>query len=158
MCLPNCYLKKLVFYGKVKNKMSEFRSELSVKNKYRIDRHRYLELKQFCMQYPLWKKVYDTMDGASVQPPMAVIVSKSYGHGDPTAQCAEARSFYSDRIDMIEKTAKDADPDLWKYLVVGITEGRSYDTLKKKMDIPCCKDVYYDSYRKFFWLLSCARA
>ena len=26
--------------------------------------------------------------------------------------------------------------------------------LKIKMDIPCCKDVYYESYRRFFWILN----
>ena len=25
---------------------------------------------------------------------------------------------------------------------------------KMKYDIPCCRDVYYAAYRRFFWLLS----
>lgn len=32
--------------------------------------------------------------------------------------------------------------------------GISYDCLKARLDIPCCKDVYYDLYRRFFWLLN----
>ena len=32
--------------------------EVSEKNKYWIDKHRYYELKHFCLQYPLWKKEY----------------------------------------------------------------------------------------------------
>ena len=32
--------------------------------------------------------------------------------------------------------------------------GISYDHLKARTGIPCCKDVYYDLYRRFFWLLS----
>lgn len=36
----------------------------------------------------------------------------------------------------------------------GVTEGLSYDALKMKYDIPCCRDVYYAAYRRFFWLLS----
>ena len=40
------------------------RAELSKKNKYWIERHRYYELKHFCMQYPIWKKVYSAIEGA----------------------------------------------------------------------------------------------
>ena len=32
------------------------RPELSKKSPYWIDKHRYYELKHFCLQYPLWKK------------------------------------------------------------------------------------------------------
>ena len=34
------------------------RPELSEKNPYWIERHRYYELKHFCLQYPIWKKAY----------------------------------------------------------------------------------------------------
>lgn len=34
------------------------RSELSPKNKYYIAKHRYYELKHFCLQYPEWKQTY----------------------------------------------------------------------------------------------------
>ena len=36
--------------------MSRTRNEISVKNKYYISKHRYLELKHFCLQYPEWKR------------------------------------------------------------------------------------------------------
>lgn len=38
--------------------MSYVKSELSQNNKYWIPRHRYFELKHFCLQYPEWKKEY----------------------------------------------------------------------------------------------------
>ena len=44
------------------------RSELSKKNKYWIERHRYYELKHFCLQYPIWKKAYAALDGFSKRP------------------------------------------------------------------------------------------
>lgn len=34
------------------------RPELSEKNKYWLEKHRYYELKHFCLQYPLWKQAY----------------------------------------------------------------------------------------------------
>lgn len=127
--------------------------ELSEKNPYWIERHRYYELKHFCLQYPLWKKEYDLIDGASKRGDDLGTVIQVGGHGDPTAMAAEAMSYLSTRMDMVEKAAADSDELLAKYLVIGITEGWSYDVLKARLEIPCGKDTYYDRYRKFFWLL-----
>ena len=72
---------------------------------------------------------------------------------NPTAKIGTLRAFYSERIDMVNRTAKLTDSDLTDYIIIGVTEGCSYDILKARLDIPCCKDVYYELYRKFFWLL-----
>jgi hypothetical protein len=84
--------------------------------------------------------------------PIAVILQ--YGHGDPTAKCAEARLFYFDRMSMIEQAAITADAVLSSYILKAVTEGVSYEHLKAGSEIPCCKDVYYTLYRRFFWLLN----
>lgn len=49
------------------------------------------------------------------------------------------------------------DAELSSYILKGVTEGWSYDILKARLNIPCCKDVYYNLYRRFFWLLNKAR-
>ena len=54
---------------------------------------------------------------------------------------------------MIEKAALDADECLYPYILKAVTEGLSYTYLKSKTDIPCGKDMYYDRYRRFFWIL-----
>jgi hypothetical protein len=64
---------------------------------------------------------------------------------------------YAERIKVIETAAKEADEFLYPYLLKAVTEGLSYPYLKTKMNIPCGKDMYYDRYRKFFWLLSESR-
>ena len=64
------------------------------------------------------------------------------------------KKYYSDRIELIDETAIDADPCLYEYIIKGVTEGKSYTYLKTVLGIPCGKDMYYDRYRKFFWLLS----
>ena len=72
---------------------------------------------------------------------------------DPTSRYAIARTYYADRMNMLERVANFTNPELAKYLLKGITEGWSYDILKARLNIPCCKDIYYDLYRRFFWLL-----
>lgn len=130
------------------------RPELSEKNKYFIEKHRYYELKHFCLQYPTWKKAYAGLDGLSRRPVDLAILSKANTISDPTVKCAEAKLFYSERIELVEKASMDAASDLWIYILKAVTEGISYDHLKARLDIPCCKDTYYELYRRFFWLLN----
>lgn len=129
------------------------RPELSEKNKYWIEKHRYYELKHFCLQYPIWKKAYLALDGLSRRP-MELVAIFSNTHSDPTYKCVEARETYFDRMKLVEQAAIASDPELYSYILKAVTEGWSYDCLKAKFDVPCCKDVYYDLYRRFFWLLN----
>lgn len=133
------------------------RPEISEKNKYYIDRHRYYELKHFCLQYPDWRKAYYAVDGYLNRPMDGVISSRTKHISDPVLRMAEVRLYYSTRMNMIEKVATDTDLYLGKYILTAVTEGRSYVNLKARFNIPCGKDVYYNLYRKFFWLLSQAR-
>lgn len=133
------------------------RPEVSRKNKYWIDKHRHYELKHFCLQYPKWKKEHaDLLD-------LCISLSKTDGiRGDsiisnPTERYAIERTYYADRIKMVERVAMDTDEYLWTYILKAVTEGLSYTYLQTRMDIPCSRDTYYDRYRRFFWLLNEAR-
>ena len=130
------------------------RPEVSVKNKYWIDKHRYYELKHFCMQYLNWKKAYSAIDELSRTSSVFDRMPSGSEPSDLTAKCAMKKAFYSDRIGLIEKAAMAADQDLYIYILKGVTEGLSYTYLRTKLEIPCSRDMYYDRYRRFFWLLS----
>lgn len=134
------------------------RAEISEKNKYWIDKHRHYELKHFCLQYPEWKRNYSDFDNASLPLSMIERVSTSNLPGDPTAKRAMMKAYYYEKIKMVEKVALETDTCLHQYILKAVTEGLSYTYLKTKMGIPCGKDMYYDRYRKFFWLLSNTRA
>ncbi len=130
------------------------RAEISTRNKYYISKHRHYELKHFCLQYPSWKKAYIECLDADI--PMTLIdgVREPVGIYDPTSARALTRTYYSKRIQLLEQVAKDADKHLWHYILRAVTEGLSYTYLRTRLDIPCGKDMYYDRYRRFFWLLS----
>lgn len=133
------------------------RPEISEKNKYYIDKHRYYELKHFCLQYKEWKKAYaDCLDSIIFASNLIHEVSTNIP-SDITAKYALKRTYYAERIKIIEQAAMDADESLYSFLLKGVTEGLSYTYLKTRLDIPCGRDMYYDRYRKFFWLLSEAR-
>ena len=133
------------------------RAEISENNKYWISKHRHYELKHFCLQYPEWKKEYLTLGVPSASSAMLEIISSTNTPSDLTARYAIRRVYYAERIDLIEKIAREADKYLYEYILRAVTEGLSYTYLKSRLKIPCGKDMYYDRYRRFFWLLSEAR-
>lgn len=128
------------------------RPEVSRSNRYWIDRHRHYELKHFCLQYPTWKKIY------SDEPIISSSISERFSDnaipGDPTGKQATRKVYYLEKIKLIERAAIEADAELHNYILKAVTEGLSYSYLKSKLDIPCGKDLYYDRYRRFFWVLS----
>ena len=130
------------------------RPELSEKNPYWIEKHRYYELKHFCLQYPIWRKAYSVLDGYANPPKDLASFVVTSTLGDPTAKCAMAKTYDSERTDMVERVAEQTDRELAEYILKAVTEGWSYDILKARLEIPCCKDVYYELYRRFFWLLN----
>lgn len=133
------------------------RPEVSEKNKYWINKHRHYELKHFCLQYPEWKKSYAEFDDASISLFTMGCVRTNTVPGDPTAKHALKKAYYLERIKLIERIARETDTHLYEYILKGVTEGRSYTYLKSRLNIPCGRDMYYDRYRRFFWLLSEAR-
>lgn len=133
------------------------RPEISEKNKYWIDKHRYYELKHFCLQYKEWKKAYAACNESIIFASSFEEKNSNAPLSDITAKYAIKRAYYAGRIKLVEKAAMEADPDLYLYILKAVTEGLSYTYLKTKLEIPCSRDMYYDRYRKFFWLLSNSR-
>ena len=129
--------------------MKNQRAMLSTKNKYWIPKFRYLELKNFCLQYPDWKLALKEI--SLLQSHLFVVPSNKVT--DPTNRMVECRSYYEENIHLIESIAEEADPDLAKWILRGVTESLSYDYLKYQLEIPAGRDMYYDRYRRFFWIL-----
>lgn len=131
--------------------MGELKAELSKKNKYYIPKHRYYELKHFCLQYPEWKKQYLMRQFKMEASPVVVKGQKSQGR--PVEDLEISRWDILEKLDAVERTCRLADPVLYKWLLRAVTEGMSFTQLKMIYDIPCERDTFYDRYRKFFWLL-----
>lgn len=130
--------------------MSKTRPELSKKNKWWIPKHRYYELKHYCLQYEDWQdKVKSHSDIRSSEVVRTNIVEWS----DPVGNEAAYREYYLLQIDMVESSAYEADKDIGSYIIKAVTEDLSFTVLNMVYNIPCGKDMYYDRYRKFFYIL-----
>ena len=133
------------------------RAEISKKNKYYIDKHRYYELKHFCLQYNEWRKEYAKCNEAIIFASKFDRQPASNIPSDITAKYGMMKAHYDSRIKLIERIAMETDDFLYPFILKAVTEGLSYTNLKAVHNIPCGRDMYYDRYRKFFWLLSEAR-
>ena len=77
------------------------RPEISERNKYYIDRHRYYELKHFCLQYPGWRNAYNSVDGYLNKPMDGVIASRTNSISNPVLKMTEVRLYYSARMHIV---------------------------------------------------------
>ena len=127
------------------------RPEISKGNPYYISKHRYYELKHFCLQYKDWKRIYNDI---CENTPGGIFEKTNQLPVKINTRLYEKRQKYLNLISIIEDSALLADKELANYILVGVTEDRSFDWLLTIMRIPCCKDVYYDRYRRFFYILS----
>lgn len=132
---------------------TNIRPEVSKKSEYWIDKHRYYELKHFCMQYPLWKKALRYLDGYSGKSKVIEITDVT-NDTKPVEQFVEQREFYEDRIKLLKTVANETDPVIGPYILRGVAYELSYEVMNAHKPIPCSKDIYYKLYRKFFWILS----
>lgn len=133
------------------------RATISTKNRYWISKHRYYELKHFCLQYPDWKKTCASLDGLSGNSLSYTQFKQNGSVSDPTAKYAEARIYFHDRMEMVENAAEEAAGYMKPLLMQAVTEGVSYEHLHAQVGVPCCKDTWYTVYRRFFWILDKAR-
>lgn len=136
-----------------KQKLTNERPELSSKNPTYIPKHRYYELKHFCLQYNDWKKALRCLNGWSTGTVDISAIVRNNNPSNPTERTALARAYYSAHIDMVDRCIAELDPALAPYILKGVTEGLWYDILRTK-GCPCCREIYYEYYRYFFWLLS----
>lgn len=129
--------------------MSKTRPELSKKNKWWIPKHRYYELKHYCLQYYDWKD--KVKSHGSMRSSEAVRTNPEWS--DPVGNEAAYREYYLTQIDMVKSSAYEADECIGEYILKAVTEDLSFTVLRMMYGIPCGKDMYYDRYRKFFYIL-----
>lgn len=107
-------------------------------NEYRLERHRYLELKHFCRQYPIWKSAL-----------LAGTNDLRYSERD--------KRRYEKYVTIVEQAAHAANPEIYGYILCAASEGFTFEVLKEKYTFQCSREEWYNAYRKFFWLLDKVR-
>lgn len=129
------------------------RAELSKKNPYWIPRDKYYELLYFSRQY--WTMWQEKKELLRTYP--SISYDEHYAGTDisnPVEKAVVRVSHLTDMMKLIEDTVKEVDPDIYKWLLNGVTTDKSYEYLSQKMGLPMSRSAYYERYRKYFFLLS----
>ena len=129
------------------------RSEVSKKNRYWLDKEKYMELYHACHQYQRWKDEYTLLDGKRGFENDGGTHERSTD--SPVENVAIRRAQLAEYMKMIEDTAKETDPFLWEYIFRGVTDPTVTVTyLQEIMGMPCSHNTYYARKRRFYWLFS----
>lgn len=123
------------------------------KDKYKLSDYRFRELYYFCLQYHEWKQKLNDKRNPLKGMQYSGLPS-SGGVSNLTEfraiECAEL----STKCAMVEKAAQAADSELYQYILFAVTRPNiSFNYLKMQKKIPCERDRYYNSRRKFYFLL-----
>ena len=132
---------------------TDIRPEISSRNPYSIEKEKYYELKHFCLQYPSWRKERTRLINQSKDYKLKEHVSQS-NIANPTEAIAIKISELSDKMKLVESTAKEVDGEIGQYVLLVVTGVATYQYLKTRMQIPFSRDAFYEVYRRFFWLLA----
>lgn len=122
------------------------------KNEYWIPKQAFLTAVHYCLQYPEWKaeKRRILMEAE----PRSAAPDDRGRDPDPTMRAAVRLAEVTRKIDIVEQTAKDASPDLYKWLLKGVTRDLSYNLLRTKYGIPCGRDEYSKVRRRFYYMIN----
>lgn len=116
---------------------------------YNISGNRYRELKYFCRQY---------REKQSRLRSMTEIGSPAFdGNGggsgrtsDRTADTAIKRAELQKDLELIEQTAIEADAEIYQYIISNVVDGVPWEY----MGVPMGRRKFYETRKKFFYLLS----
>lgn len=125
--------------------------DLKLSKEYSISRHRYRELKEFCLQYEEKKSELNQIyTSSSVSPEITVMGGIP---GKPTEQKAMRASQLKGEIELIDNCIEEAcgnDVGLIKTLRKSVLYDYKFYELGY---VPCGRNLFYKYRRKFFFIL-----
>lgn len=136
------------------------RNELSTRNPWYLPKHRFLELKHYCLQVPDWQKRIRELRasiGPTVPKMLGVVSGVKTYPGMPfekeILECDQLRR----KIDPIMESCDVVVKDIFlgrSALIELVTEDVGFEYVQQKYDLPISRDTWYRNYyRKFFWVL-----
>ena len=123
--------------------------------KYALDKNEFLHAKYFALRYNKWKDEYKALADSGKGIDYDKDKVQTTGDFDPVETAGIRRAELSRKIELIEKTAKEVDKSLYKWLLQGVTQ--TYATFKYLScvkDMPCGRRQYYEKRRRYYYLLA----
>ena len=115
-------------------------------DEYHISGNRYRELKYFCRQYREKQALLRSI--TEIGSP--ICGAGGSGLSDRTAGTAIRRAELQRDLELIEQSAIEADAEIYVYLLSNVSDGVPWEHL----DAPVGRRKFYESRRRFFYILS----
>ena len=61
---------------------------------------------------------------------------------------------YSRQIELVKRCAQETDEIIGPLIFEAVVNDWSYELIRARKNVPCCKDTYYHLYRRFFWTIN----
>ena len=126
---------------------------MKVVDKYTLSDKRKKTVMAYAMEYTDWKKDYDSFNLDNTGIDQSIDRVQKSKIPDKTKDSALILHDLSKKIILLQQTAKEVDPYLWKYVLKGVTEDLTYEQLAGQ-GLPCSRNTYYSKRRRFYWLLN----
>lgn len=119
---------------------------------YGISQAAYDELKAFCLQYG--EKLAKLGDIYSLKSVNLSSTTGGHGSSSPTERAAEIAAKWESDIEEIRQSAKEADAELEKWIILNATtRGNTYSVMHDK-GLYYSEQRFREARRKFFYLLA----
>lgn len=123
--------------------------------KYALGKNEFLHAKYYALRYNKWKDEYKALEDSSKAIRYDKDRIQTSGDFDPVEYAGMRRAELAKKMEMIEKTAEETDPELSDWILQGVTQDfATFKYLSTVKRIPCGKDKYYNARRKYYYLLS----
>ena len=124
------------------------------KSKYWTEPKLYKHAISWCLCYPLWKRELETLPDASKAIDYAKDKVQTSNDYDATAELALKRVELEHKVNILETTARIVAPDLFEWLIKGVTEDNIMVEDLIAQGMPCGKNLYYRLRQQFYHLIS----
>jgi hypothetical protein len=108
---------------------------------------------QWCRCYPVWVRELETPPDTSKAITYDQDKVQTSGGYDATAELAIRRMELAKKVRLINDVAKMTTPDLYTWLLKGVTENYTADQLIAQ-GMPCSKNLYYRKRYIFYYKLA----
>lgn len=123
--------------------------EMSKNNPYYLSPHRKQELRHFCLQYPEWIKAKNDISFIARNSDIHVQSERA----NIVEDAAIRLESYNEKIRLLQEAAFEADEELASYILLAVTQGKSYENLQLMYNIPTNRVYYTKAQQKFFYIL-----
>ena len=122
-----------------------------------ISADRYRELLHYCRQYPEWKAEANSLLG------IRAIKMDGQPHGsttsDPVAQAAERRERLMEKIELVDKCAREIGGGEWYAAIIqNVCIGRPYEQMDRALMPTSERNAFFKKRREFFDVLDKRKA